>query len=384
MNANLETKVKEGLIGLGRSSQLVTGLRFSREGNQLAAVYFRDNLPGNLVEFGFSTAAIAAASGKSRQAIQEWIAVQAKKYRADRVESGERGKWSGFAVGSERDLTDVLGAWQEFVHGKVTQEFPALVLTRLRKLLIDSGYDLTPVHESEWLRGASSGHGESIWVTAKEGSSDIRIAFPAADMLQQALRIEGITNAPESGLPPDAIGAVIADGNEPAQSVLSRLGELSALANGQMIRAFREALQGTDRSTEVERWVVTRVGQDVFRDGLMRYWQGQCAVTNLAVKELLRASHIKAWSDCDSDSERLDVFNGFLLAPQLDALFDAGWVTFDDTGALLPAATLPESALVSLGITGTMRLRWITTAHRSYLAYHRQYYFEPRNKVVTR
>jgi len=38
------------------------------------------------------------------------------------------------------------------------------------------------------------------------------------------------------------------------------------------------------------------------------------------VSRLLVASHIKPWADCTTDAERLDVFNGLLLAPNL-----AGW-----------------------------------------------------------
>lgn len=98
--------------------------------------------------------------------------------------------------------------------------------------------------------------------------------------------------------------------------------------------AFRRDTAGLPRSTEAERVVVQRVGQNLFRSALLDYWQGRCCVTGLAVPELLRASHIKPWAACESDNERLDVFNGLLLAPHLDALFDGGWVSFADNGKL--------------------------------------------------
>ena len=47
--------------------------------------------------------------------------------------------------------------------------------------------------------------------------------------------------------------------------------------------------------------------------------------------ELLRAFHIWSWALCDTDEQRLDVFNGLLLSPNLDALFDGGWLTFMPT-----------------------------------------------------
>lgn len=39
----------------------------------------------------------------------------------------------------------------------------------------------------------------------------------------------------------------------------------------------------------------------------------------MAVPGLLRVSHNNPWSQCETDDERLKVFDGLLLAPQLDA-----------------------------------------------------------------
>lgn len=77
-------------------------------------------------------------------------------------------------------------------------------------------------------------------------------------------------------------------------------------------------LSETPKSTEVERLVVQRVGQRIFRDSLISYWQGRCAATGLDVTPLLRASHIKPWAECENDSERLDVLTtGCCLRPPL-------------------------------------------------------------------
>ncbi|HEY3452544.1 MAG TPA: HNH endonuclease signature motif containing protein [Myxococcales bacterium] len=92
----------------------------------------------------------------------------------------------------------------------------------------------------------------------------------------------------------------------------------------ELLHAFEAKTSGMPRATEVDRVVVERVGQDLLREGLMDYWDGRCAVTGLAVPELLRASHIKPWADCETDAERLDVYNGLLLAPHPHAAFDRG------------------------------------------------------------
>ena len=73
-----------------------------------------------------------------------------------------------------------------------------------------------------------------------------------------------------------------------------------------------------------------RIGHDSFRDALVQYWGGACAITGMSNKALLRASHIKPWAASTSE-EQTSLFNGLLLAPQWDAAFDCGLWT-DDAG----------------------------------------------------
>ena len=83
---------------------------------------------------------------------------------------------------------------------------------------------------------------------------------------------------------------------------------------GESLQRFREQSRTLPEVTEALRLVVQRIGQDLFRAAVVDYWQGRCGVTGLDVVPLLRASHIKPWSKCATDEERLDVFNGLLLA----------------------------------------------------------------------
>ncbi|MDE0435994.1 MAG: hypothetical protein OXH92_18495 [Bryobacterales bacterium] len=43
-------------------------------------------------------------------------------------------------------------------------------------------------------------------------------------------------------------------------------------------------------------------------------------------------SHIKLWVDYKTNADLLGVFNGLLLAPHLDAAFDAGFTTGERMG----------------------------------------------------
>ena len=115
--------------------------------------------------------------------------------------------------------------------------------------------------------------------------------------------------------------------------------------------------------------ILSRIGQGVFRSGLIDYWR-KCAVTGCNSLDLLRASHIKPWRDSDNE-ERLDIYNGLLLTPNLDSAFDKGYISFDDDGKILISDILKERDRNKLGIHSKMRLRRMEKGHIKYLDYHR-------------
>jgi|GEM_PF-2148452 len=127
-----------------------------------------------------------------------------------------------------------------------------------------------------------------------------------------------------------------------------------------------DALPPTERE-EVRK---SRVGQGKFRKDLIAYWQS-CAVTGCTEQKILRASHIQPWRDSDN-RERLDPFNGLLLAPHLDALFDAGFVSFADSGRILRSTNLSDDDYRLLGIHDDLKLRPIDDRHKKYLHFHRE------------
>ena len=163
--------------------------------------------------------------------------------------------------------------------------------------------------------------------------------------------------------------------------ILRRTAELAISLPDQAAQTYaarvKDALsQIVTSRTEAERLVKQRIGQDTFREALLDYWNGACAITGLAVPEVLRASHAKPWADCNDDEERLDVFNGFLLSANLDALFDRGLITFDDTGKLLVSSLLPDKHRISLHLTLNLHLRWLAIEHLLYLHWHQEHVFQ--------
>lgn len=161
---------------------------------------------------------------------------------------------------------------------------------------------------------------------------------------------------------------------------LRRAASLSQALPNQAVAAFEQQVESAlaelpsaaAHNTEVLRMVRQRVGQQAYRQAMLNYWGGACAVTGLALPQALRASHAKPWADCETDAERLDVFNGFLLSANLDALFDQFLISFDATGAILISEAMDSGTQTLLGISPTMRLRWVAEAHRPYLAHHRE------------
>ena len=138
------------------------------------------------------------------------------------------------------------------------------------------------------------------------------------------------------------------------------------------VKDFRES---EDLATETERLVKQRIGQSTFREALLDYWGGACAVTGLDLPEILRASHAKPWAHCETDAERLDVFNGFLLSANLDALFDRGLITFENNGMIRISPNLSIQQIEIIPLDDSSRLRWIAEEHRPFLEWHRNNIF---------
>lgn len=78
------------------------------------------------------------------------------------------------------------------------------------------------------------------------------------------------------------------------------------------------------------RLVKTRVNQDKFRKSVLNAYGGACCITGISEPRLLRASHIKPWSD-SNEIEKTDVCNGLCLNTLHDAAFDVGLMTIEPT-----------------------------------------------------
>lgn len=181
----------------------------------------------------------------------------------------------------------------------------------------------------------------------------------------------------ELGLPPDEVpGPGLArymfESLSSLYTAMHRVYRLAASLPDAPLREFQAQVKDLPKATEAERLVIQRVGQDIFRNGLLAYWGKRCPLTGITDTALLRASHVKPWAMCQSDAERLDVHNGLLLSALWDAAFDRGLVGFTADGTPLFANTLSEVARAALHWSAPMPL---TPQLKVQLDWHRQHVF---------
>lgn len=135
---------------------------------------------------------------------------------------------------------------------------------------------------------------------------------------------------------------------------------------------FEPVFSENTNKTQSRSMVLSRIGQGKFRTGVLKLWNG-CAVNKINIPELLKASHIKPWKDSD-DVEKLDPYNGLLLSPIFDTLFDQGFISFCDDGKILLSKQI-LGLCKTLSISGTEKLVKVYSSNRVYLKFHREYIF---------
>ena len=124
----------------------------------------------------------------------------------------------------------------------------------------------------------------------------------------------------------------------------------------------------TIKMTEKDSIVKSRIGQGIFRKGLIEYWHG-CAISQCPLTWMLIASHIKPWRDADNQ-ERLDPYNGLLLLPNYDKLFDLGYISFNSKGKIMYSRLLDKFDRETIGLTNNLHLVKLEEQHLKYLKYH--------------
>lgn len=237
-----------------------------------------------------------------------------------------------------------------------------VVREECQKAASQNGFRRILGEEAGWAAfGSTTAHG-TIHLAASGPQGPWFLALDHPGVIQELnLPVAPVSGPGRARFAFDTLGALY--------GVLHRVYELGISLPDAPLIEFEHRIAKLPRTTEAERLVLQRIGQDIFRERLMDYWQRRCPLTGISDPALLRASHIIPWADCESDAERLNVHNGLLLSALWDAAFDRALVTFDDQGKPGFSPYLSKQARAELRWNSPIPL---TDEHRHRLACHRE------------
>lgn len=139
------------------------------------------------------------------------------------------------------------------------------------------------------------------------------------------------------------------------------------------LNLLKRIFDNEEIDTNTVQQVMQRRGQEKFKKKLLILSQ-ECAVCGLNEPAFLVASHIKPWRAC-SHIERLDPFNGLLLCPNHDKLFDKGYITFSNDGKIFISHLLSKDARNKMHISDDILIT-IPNEMDDYLKWHRENCFK--------
>jgi hypothetical protein len=126
----------------------------------------------------------------------------------------------------------------------------------------------------------------------------------------------------------------------------------------------------TLRETQRVQLAKARVGQGLFRNRVMLL-DPSCRVTGVTDSRVLIASHIKPWKE-SSNAERVSGYNGIMLSPHVDALFDSRLITFEDDGRMRVHPSLRTDVLERWSIDPGKRVERFLPEQGQFLDHHRK------------
>lgn len=239
------------------------------------------------------------------------------------------------------------------------------VRTEAQKAAYDNGYRLDGGPTGGWLAYDSTTAPGRIWIGAAAQIGPWYLSLEHPGVVSE---LTGLSTNSHDG--PGLLTVELSSVTN-LHRLLDQVYRLSMSLPDVPLERFQRETAKLPSGTEVERIVKQRIGQSIFRDALLDYWNRTCPLTGIAEPDLLRASHIVAWAECDNDAHRLDVHNGLLLSALWDAAFDRGLVSFADDGAPLASPNLSSAARATLSFDNVQKLGNLRDSHCANLKRHR-------------
>ena len=128
-----------------------------------------------------------------------------------------------------------------------------------------------------------------------------------------------------------------------------------------------------EKQKEISR---ARDGQGKYREQLLEQCR-YCPFTMISDERLLIASHIKPWAASD-DNEKTDPYNGYMLSPLFDKLFDRGFITFTSNRHVILSEFISPYTWKQIGIQNDTFIKALPMDDKRihYLEFHHQSVFK--------
>ena len=135
----------------------------------------------------------------------------------------------------------------------------------------------------------------------------------------------------------------------------------------------KESKKDIEKRKEISR---AREGQGKYREQLLEQCRF-CPFTMIADERLLIASHIKPWAASD-DEEKVDPYNGYMLSPLYDKLFDRGFITFTESRHLILSEFISPFTWRQIGLKNDSFIKALPMDDRRvcYLEFHHDAVFK--------
>ena len=119
-----------------------------------------------------------------------------------------------------------------------------------------------------------------------------------------------------------------------------------------------------------------REGQGKYREQLLEQCRF-CPMTMISDERLLIASHIKPWAS-SNDEEKTDPYNGYMLSPLYDKLFDRGFITFTENRHVILSEFISPYTWKQIGLQNDTFIKPLPMddKRKKYLDFHHQAVFK--------
>lgn len=155
--------------------------------------------------------------------------------------------------------------------GEAAPESPPsfIVRTEAQKAASDNGYRIERGVNAGWLGYASTTAHGLIWIAGGAPQGPWFLSINHSGVAAE------IGVLPASPIPGPGIASYLLATITELHAALDRVYKLAVSLPDAPLARFRMATAGLPNTTEAERLVVQRIGQDVFRAALMDYWGGR-------------------------------------------------------------------------------------------------------------